>query len=223
MDREKNEIVEAKASKRGATKATGIASVSFFIAMFDRLGEVIYNAIVNGFFGRCFSAYTKLQQIFVNSLLGRILFGNHRFRKIFRMIRGYLAKKIESGFFVSKTRDGIKYFYSLPLNAYGGFFLFFGIYTVVVYALKALLPILGTAQWDNLIVGIIVIIVSFPLAFSRVPLITAIKHSSFGKMIFQRAFGISDESFENNFNGNEKKHIGNYMFFCKKVYKTNKR
>ena len=120
-----SDLAETVSKKRNEKKVSGIAAVSFFIAMFDKLGEVIYNAIVNGFFGRCFSAYSRLQEAFVNSLLGKILFGNHRFRRIFRKTRGFLAKHIESGFFVNKMRDGIKYFCALPLSAYGSLFFAF--------------------------------------------------------------------------------------------------
>ena len=55
-------------------KLSGIAAVSFFIAVFDRLGELIYNALIHGFFGTIFSSYSYLQKKFTESLFGRFIF-----------------------------------------------------------------------------------------------------------------------------------------------------
>ena len=48
--------VEKKEKKK---RAGGIAAFSLLISLFDRLGEIIYNAVVEGFFGNIFTAYTK--------------------------------------------------------------------------------------------------------------------------------------------------------------------
>ena len=72
-----------KKSRSLRTSLTGIASVSFLIALFDRLGEIIYNALVGGFFGKIFSSYKKLQTSFDGSFLREFVFGDRRFKKFF--------------------------------------------------------------------------------------------------------------------------------------------
>lgn len=192
-------------------KLTGIAAVSFFIAVFDRLGELIYNALVNGFFGTIFSSYSYLQNKFKESLLGRILFGNHAPRRFLKKARGFFAKNIETGFFVSKSRSLIRYFSSLSLNSYGNFFMFFGVYTIVGYFLRLLLPGLGTAEPNYLITGIIIFVASLPMCFSRLSLVKAVKMSVIGNMVFRGAFGFPEESFAEE-KGTKKRSKGNFMF-----------
>lgn len=191
-------------------KLSGIAAVSFFIAVFDRLGELIYNALIHGLFGTIFSSYSYLQKKFTESLFGRILFGNHAPRRFFKKLRGFFARNIESGFFVVQSRRLMKYFYSLPLNSYGNFFLFFGVYTIVVYFLKLLIPGLGTADPDYLITGIVIFIAALPMCFSRISLARAVKMSVIGNMIFHGAFGLPEKLFDAK--GQKTQSKGNFMF-----------
>ena len=191
-------------------KLSGIAAVSFFIAVFDRLGELIYNALIHGFFGTIFSSYSYLQRKFNESLIGKVLFGNHKPRRFLKKIRGFFAKNIETGFFVNSGRNVTRYFSSLALSSYGNFFMFFGVYTVVVYFLQLLIPNLGVANPDYLITGIVIFIVSLPMCFARVSLVKAVRMSVIGSMIFQGAFGFGDEALAEK----AKKHRskGNFMF-----------
>ena len=97
MIKEKNSVIEEK--KSSPKKNCGIASVSFFIALLDRIGLFIYNSIVNGFFGKIFTSYSTLQSKFEKSLFGKLLFGNHRLRRGFRAIRRFLSGIFDSSFF----------------------------------------------------------------------------------------------------------------------------
>jgi len=203
-----NENVKPVSTMR--KKLSGIAAVSFFIAVFDRLGELIYDALVHGFFGTIFSSYSYLQKKFKESLIGKVLFGNHAPRRFFKRIRGFFARNIETGFFVNKSRNLTGYFSSLSLSSYGNFFMFFGLYTVVVYFLQLLIPNLGAANPDYLITGIIIFVVSLPMCFSKVSLVKSVKISVIGSMIFRGAFGFSEELFEEKRGRYRSK--GNFMF-----------
>ena len=179
---EKVELVnndKPKAAPKEKKSRKGIASISFLIAVFDFLGELIYNALVNGFFGKIFSSYSYLETKFKESLVGKVLFGNHIVRKFSKRVRGFLARNIETGFFVNNYKRLIKYFCSLSLSSYGNFLMFFGIYTIVVYLLKMLLPGIGTANIDYLIVGIVMMLTALPMCFSKTPLVKAVKLSVF--------------------------------------------
>ncbi|MBR0454731.1 MAG: O-antigen ligase family protein [Clostridia bacterium] len=193
------------------TSLTGIASVSFLIALFDRLGEIIYNAFVGGFFGRIFSSYKKLQSSFEGSFLKEFIFGDRRFKKFFRSLRKFLSSNIEDCFIVTRGQRMIHFFSSAPLNYYGNFLSFFGVYTCVVYFVRLLVSGISSASSDYLFIGIGAIIISLPLLFSRISMASALQKSVIGRMLIEATFGISDETIKKH--SAVRKGKGNVMLF----------
>lgn len=196
MTNEKNDVAVEEKKKRLRNKASGIASVSFLIYLLDRLGDLIYDAFINGFFGKIFTAYTKLQRHFTSSLSGKVLFKKHRVRKLFRGVRRFLADTIDTSIFVNKVKKILDYFCCAPLHFYGNFTLFFGIYTIVVYLIKLFLPSTGTADSSYLTVGGLLILVSVPALFSKVSLVFALKKSVVTRMVFVGGLGFSEETLD---------------------------
>lgn len=214
MTNDKKEINTAKTEnkiKARAKEKNGIATVSFLISLLDKLGLAVFSALSNGFFGKVFSSYSPLEQKFRGGTCGRVLFGGHRIRKIFRRIRRFLSNIIDTCFFLSQWKRCVYYFCSVPLNFYGNFGFFFGIYIVVVYCIKLFIPGIGEADTDYLIIGGALTVASLPMLFSRVPLSRAIKNSVICRAVFQGALGFTDESFDNK--SVKIKGKGNYMLF----------
>ena len=200
-----------KKNRSRKTYLTGIASVSFLIALFDRLGEIIYNAFVGGFFGRIFSSYKKLQSSFEGSFLKEFIFGDRRFKKFFRRLRKFLSSNIENCFIVTRGQRMIHFFSSAPLNYYGNFLSFFGVYTCVVYFVRLLVSGISSASSDYLFIGIGAIIISLPLLFSRISMASALQKSVIGRMLIEATFGISDETIKKH--SAVRKGKGNVMLF----------
>jgi O-antigen ligase len=200
-----------KKNRSRKTSLTGIASVSFLIALFDRLGEIIYNAFVGGFFGRIFSSYKKLQSSFEGSFLKEFIFGDRRFKKFFRRLRKFLSSNIEDCFIVTRGQRMIHFFSSAPLNYYGNFLSFFGVYTCVVYFVRLLVSGISSASSDYLFIGIGAIIISLPLLFSRISMASALQKSVIGRMLIEATFGISDETIKKH--SAVRKGKGNVMLF----------
>ena len=200
-----------KKNRSRKTSLTGIASVSFLIALFDRLGEIIYNAFVGGFFGRIFSSYKKLQSSFEGSFLKEFIFGDRRFKKFFRSLRKFLSSNIEDCFIVTRGQRMIHFFSSAPLNYYGNFLSFFGVYTCVVYFVRLLVSGISSASSDYLFIGIGAIIISLPLLFSRISMASALQKSVIGRMLIEATFGISDETIKKH--SAVRKGKGNVMLF----------
>ncbi len=192
---DENKKEKAKIKEKSQNALSGLASVSFFIALVDWLWELVYNALVNGLFGKIFASYSTIQAGFSKGVLGKLARGKYGLRRFLKKIRRFLAENIEAGFFSRASKRAIKYSVSLPLSSYGNFFLFFGVYTIVVYFIKLLVPGVQNAGTDYLITGIITAVVSVPMMFSRAAVSTCVKKSVIGKMIFQGAFGFSDELF----------------------------
>ena len=77
-------------SKKVKTKRLGgIAAFSLLISLFDRLGEIIYDAFINGFFGRIFTSHKKLRNKLSNGFFVTYVIKNSKIRKFFREIRRF--------------------------------------------------------------------------------------------------------------------------------------
>lgn len=214
MTSENNSVNNAESKKVNKQKNknfSGIASVSFFIFVFDKIGDFIRNALICGFFGKIFTSYSKLQKKFENGLCGKALFGNHRIRRIFRRIRKFLSSILDSSYFTDKSKRAMNYLCSMPLSFYGNFTLFFGIYTVVVYLVKLFLLDASQADDGYILIGICLIVSSLPTLFSKTSLAMAVNKSFIFRLIFSDAFGLSERNF--NENKVEVKGRGNYMLF----------
>jgi O-antigen ligase len=189
----------------------GIAGFSLLIALFDRLGLLIYDTFINGFFGTILTSYTKLNQKLSSGFFGRYFFHNPKITNFFRRIQRFFASRLESCVTISLTASAIEKLCSFPLQYYGNFGLFFGIYAVVIYYVKLFIPWLEASPSSHLWAGIIVTITSIPLLFSRINLANSVKNSVFGRGLFKSAFGFSDELFDNKKSTSRGK--GNIMLF----------
>ncbi len=183
---------------RGKVKASkGFAGISLIIYLFDKLADVIYNALINGFFGYIFTAYTSELEAYEKGRFWHYFRGGSKTRKIFRKIREYLSESFETSFILKLIRKKICGLAFLPLRIYGSFFLSFGIYTLLVYFIKTLLPVAGTADINNLLFGICICIFALPLYASRMTLARAVKCSRIMRTVFIDCFGYREEAFEN--------------------------
>ena len=200
-----------KKTKERKKAIRGIAAFSLLISLFDRLGDIIYNAVINGFFGRIFTSYTKFRERIANGFLGHIFAKNGKFKRFFRNIRKFLAKNLDSSFSMSFASSAINKLCSLPLQYYGNFGLFFGVYTIVVYCIRRFIPDMSMPSSIDLYIGILSVVMSFPMLFSRISLAYSIRNSVLGRAIFKHTFGFSDESFESKKASSHGK--GNLMLF----------
>ncbi len=216
MTREKNKEVSPKKTtkqekKTKAKTASGIASFSLLISIFDKLCEIFCNALINGFWGRICSGYTKLQHSFEHGFLKEFLFKDRRAKKIFRKTRKFLSGHIEDCFISTRGQRIIKFFSSAPLSYYGNFGLFFGLYIIVVYFIRMIIPDIESASIDYLIIGAIILISSLPLLFSKLSISAALLKSTIGKLLIKDCLGVSDETLERN--AQARKGKGNLMLF----------
>ena len=198
--------VEKKEKKK---RAGGIAAFSLLISLFDRLGEIIYNAIVEGFFGNIFTAYTKTKNRFSNGFWGTYVTRNKKIKQFFRKLRKLLSKNLDSCLTLSFATNSITKLCSLPLQHYGNLGLFFGIYTIVVYCVKFFVPGIADPDISHLYIGIFTAVASIPMIFSRISLAMSVKNSVVGRTLFKQILGFSDESFDSKKSVSQRR--GNYM------------
>ena len=206
-----NEQENSKSTQKKAKKQRlgGIAAFSLLIALFDRFGEIIYNALVNGFIGKIFTSYTSLRNHISDRFFATYVLRNKKIKKFFRAIRRFLARNLESSITISFVNKAIDKFCSFPLQYFGNFGLFFGVYSIVIYFIKLFVPWLEPASTSHLWVAIFITVTAIPLLFSRINLATSVKNSIFGRSLFKHTFGISNESFDNKKNTSRTR--GNWM------------
>lgn len=200
-----------KKIKSNAKIISGIASFSLLISIFDKLSEIFCNALSNGFWGRICSGYTSLQSSFEHGFLKNFLFSDRRAKKIFRKIRRFLSSHIENCFIAIGGQRAIRFFCSAPLNYYGNLGFFFGLYIIVAYFIRMIIPAMDPAGIDYLVVGTIILISSIPLLFSRLSISDALLKSTLGKLFVRDCLGISDETLARNTRARKGK--GNIMLF----------
>ncbi len=187
--------MKRRVKKSGDEKNT-VARVSLVVFLLDKLSDAIYNALINGIFGYLFTAYNKASKSFDDGYMTAYFRGTTKSRGIARRIREYVSGGFESSFLLGKLRAGVTSLAYVSTKVYGRFFLSFGIYTLLVYFIKMLLPIFGGANEDHLVIGIMMCIVSAPLHFSKYNLANAVKNGKITSAIFVDCFGYREESFE---------------------------
>ena len=197
MTNENNDRNIEKDKRQKKKRNSGIAAFSLIIALFDRLGEFIYEAVLNSFIGRAFTSYTPLRKRMSSGIFAAITLKSGRVRRFFRRIRRFFARKLDSCVSISVAQRIIDKLCAFPLQFYGNFGLFFGIYTVVIYFVKRFVPYFTPAESSHLYFGILIAVLSVPLLFSRINLANSVKNSVVGRSLFKESFGFSDETFEN--------------------------
>ncbi|MBE6576639.1 MAG: hypothetical protein E7653_00700 [Ruminococcaceae bacterium] len=183
-------------AKKSVNEKNNVVGVSFIIFLLDKLANAIYNALINGVFGQAFTAYNRELIAYNEGHVSAYFRGTVKSRHFFRRVREYVSCNFENSFFLTKLRKGVCSLAHVPLKIYGRFFLSFGIYTLLVYFIRTLLPILGTANDDYLFIGLAVCCITAPLHFSRVTLAKAVRYGKITSTIFVDCFGYRDESFE---------------------------
>lgn len=181
--------------------------------LLDKLSFAIYKALICGLFGYIFSAYYDEQNAFENGFLFHNLRTGSRPRRLLRRIRGYFAEGIESSRIVRGIKRGVSSMTELPTKSYGRFLLSFGIYTLLFYFVKFLLPTVGVANADCLYFGITVCVISIPLLISDKKLVEVAYDSKITKFIFSDICGYREELFETEPNAEPHRFSGQAMFF----------
>ncbi len=188
---------EIGAEREAKRNVAGLAGISLIVYLFDKLSDVIYNALINGFFGYIFTVYDSELDAYKNGYIVSYFKGGSKTRKFLRAVREYLSRNFETSFILKKIRRSVLKLAFVPLKTYGSFFLSFGIYTLLVYFINTLLPITGTSDIDYLYVGVGICVIALPMYFSALSLADAVRKGRITSAIFVDAFGYRDEAFEN--------------------------
>ena len=195
MKREKRSTA-VRSSEKKNKQQSGFVSVSIIIFLLDSFADWIYNSLIEGFFGRIFTAYSAENLAFEEGFIKKYFKGGLKIRDYFRRLRAFLSRNFEDSYLLNKFTKYIYSFKNLPLRSFGNFWMAFGIYTVIIYFVRMFVPVLVAADMSFLLTGIVVCFASIPMLFSRGTLASAIRRNVLTSLLFANAFGFSEESFE---------------------------
>ena len=164
MKKQKNSV--AAGTKKAKTHRS-LAGISLLVYLFDKLSDKIYTALVNGFFGNLLTSYDRCSSSFENGFVSSYFSGGSKLRKYLRIIRQYLSKSFETSLILTTLRTKICNMAFIPVKSYGTYLLSFGIYTILAYFAKLIIPIAGDADMDCIFIGIGTCIISIPLILSK--------------------------------------------------------
>jgi O-antigen ligase len=204
-----------KSEKRTAkkmNKSNDFVAVSVFVYLLDRFADWFYASLVEGFFGKIFTAYSAEQKAFENSFLKHYFTGNLKLKEYAHKLRAFLSRNFENSYLLKKFTNFIFSFKTMSIRSYGNFWMAFGIYTIIIYFVKMFVPALVEADIRSLIVGIIACICALPMLFSKGTLLSAVGNSVFTKLLFSEAFGYRDETFSKE-NDSSRKHANFMILF----------
>ena len=193
MKKQKNSVA---AGAKKVRSHRSLAGISLLIYLFDKLSDKIYTALVNGFFGNLLTSYDRCSSSFENGFVSSYFSGGSKLRKYLRIIRQYLSKSFETSLILTTLRTKICNMAFIPVKSYGTYLLSFGIYTILAYFAKLIIPIAGDADMDCIFIGIGTCIISIPLILSKGILANAVKNGRILGTIFIEGLGYREETFE---------------------------
>ena len=196
MQNEAESKKSAKSEKVRRKRLSKAFSTSIFVYLITRLTNAIYNAFKKGFICNIFSAYSIEETAYERSFL-RNYFGEYdKPVPHMRKLRAAFSKAFDTSFFLGKLKHLARELLATSLKLYGNFFLSFGLYSVLVYFIRELVPNLSLADGKFLAVGVIFILISLPLLVSKESLARAVGKGRITHLLFVEAFGFKDEDFD---------------------------
>lgn len=208
----KNKIHTANAgmetAERKPEKTT--ASLGLILFLLDKLSNAIHHALCNGFFAKIFTAYSKEQEAFENGFL-RNHFISAKFKAFFWKLRQYISKAFETSFFLNKTKNSARSWLGVSLRSYGKALFFFGVYTVIVYLVRLVVPNLPTSDIGYLITGLALCIIALPTFLSKNSLAEALDAGILTNILCSEFLGYRKECFEIPQKGSRSKN--NFLIF----------
>ncbi len=183
--------------KRSSNERTaGFSSISWFVFLLDKLSFAIYQAISNGFFGKIFTSYSQKQNAFEQGFIKNYSQGGTKQKSYFRKVKEYFSRSFEESRFIQRMEKRAYGFLSVPLKSWGSFLFFFGVYTVLVYLVRWMVPGLAQSEFSFVMTGIACCILAIPLLLTRDNIATAIVKGRIPRSIFIDGLGFREETFD---------------------------
>lgn len=161
------------------------------------LAGLIYNGFSGGFWGGIAASYEKetaaARKSGIFSLIKKLKYGE----RVAIPTKRIIAAEFEQSFILGAVSDLLDAVLYCSQRVHGVFLLSFGIYTEIVFFVKAALSGSGLSSIDltPCLIGAVLVLMSLPLVFSSQTLAQSLRESRFASFVIFTIIGASRESF----------------------------
>lgn len=156
----------------------------------------IYSMAKGGLFGKIFTSYTKMNEMFKKSLCVKLLGNGSSAASAIRSFRFRVAELFEQSALLYLWRKIALFLIGCRVRLYGSFMAVFGIYTGLVYLIKRFAFSANQADVSYLVCAISLIVISVPLIIAKKTVAETLLQSRAGYFIVTEFMGIPQEKLE---------------------------
>ena len=162
---------------------------------FRRFINWLYSLLINGFFGKLFTAYSAEEELFRNSRFVQVLSGENRAHGIAEKAKLSMAKNFEQSRILIAAGALVASLIHRKLKTYGAFLLSLGAYGTVTYLIREYVIVRRSGQITDLVTCLILLLMSFPLMVSKETLASAILRSRLLSNFLFKGLGLPKDHF----------------------------
>lgn len=168
---------------------------SFFAKRFRRFINWLYSLLINGFFGKLFTAYAVEEERFMNSRFVRAFGKKNRLRRLADGAKLQMARLFEGSRLLSALNQLSSSLIHRSLKTYGAFFLSFGVYCLLSFLAKGYVLFRTIDTTTDYVVCGGILLASVPLLLSKDTLAEAVMKSFLMQRLLFDGFGIPRDTF----------------------------
>lgn len=185
------DAVNKKERKIARTNSSVIGGVNKFSSW-------LYRLFISGLFGSIFTLYSKLQKSFKAGFVSSVFADGGIFSPYLAKARYAISRSIEKSRLLGFLNKKLGELMSVNLSVFGLFIMIFGGLSAVFGILDSGLSGADILSSNEVLIGAILVLSSFPLMASSKTLVRAIKEGRILRWLIIDVFGISEESLGRN-------------------------
>jgi len=165
---------------------------------FRRFTNWLYSLLINGFFGKLFTAYSSEEAAFFRSRIVRIFSGGTKAKRIATNAKSRMAQAFENSRILSALSRLSASLIHRKLKTYGAFLLSLGAYGIVSYIVRVYVLEHGGEDLSVIICCAAFIVLAFPMMASKETFASAAQKSKLMSAFLFSGLGIPRDTFVTN-------------------------
>ena len=162
---------------------------------FRRFVNWLYSLLINGFFGKIFTAYSVEEELFRNSRIVQAVSGENRACRFAAKAKLGMARTFEESRILNSLGALVSSLIHRKLKTYGAFLLSLGSYGIVTYLIREYVIARKGGEISDLITCVILLLMSFPLMVSKETLASAVLKSRILSVFLFEGLGLPEDHF----------------------------
>ena len=165
---------------------------------FRRFINWLYSLLINGFFGKIFTAYSAEEELFKNSRFMQAFGRDNQALDFAARAKLGMARTFEQSRILTSLGALVASMIHRKLKTYGAFLLSLGAYGTVTYLIREYVVARKSGSLSDLVTCIILLMMSFPLMMSKETLAAAILKSRLLSAFLFEGLGLPKDHFTKN-------------------------